>query len=54
VETFTKIFAGHGTHVAGIIGADPNNPFNISGVAFSASLSAYRVFGCEGSVTDDG
>ncbi|KAK7473132.1 hypothetical protein VKT23_001233 [Stygiomarasmius scandens] len=45
--------AGHGTHVAGIIGADPNNPFNISGVAFSASLSAYRVFGCEGSVTDD-
>ncbi|KAL0572698.1 hypothetical protein V5O48_009272 [Marasmius crinis-equi] len=46
--------AGHGTHVAGIIGADPlENPFNISGVAYSASLSAYRVFGCEGFVTDD-
>ncbi|KAF5371300.1 hypothetical protein D9758_004263 [Tetrapyrgos nigripes] len=45
---------GHGTHVAGIIGADPlANPFNISGVAFSASLSSYRVFGCAGSVTDD-
>ncbi|KAF9264125.1 subtilisin-like protease [Marasmius fiardii PR-910] len=47
--------AGHGTHVAGIIGADPlKNPFNISGVAFSASLSAYRIFGCVGFVTDEG
>ncbi|KAG5637467.1 hypothetical protein DXG03_004438, partial [Asterophora parasitica] len=45
--------AGHGTHVAGIIGANPGNPFNISGVAYGASLSAYRVFGCTGSVTDD-
>ncbi|RDB16703.1 Minor extracellular protease vpr [Hypsizygus marmoreus] len=45
--------AGHGTHVAGIIGADPHNDFNISGVAYDASLSAYRVFGCEGFVTDD-
>lgn len=45
---------GHGTHVAGIIGADPlKNPFNISGVAFDSSLSAYRVFGCTGFVTDD-
>ncbi|PPQ90634.1 hypothetical protein CVT25_006617 [Psilocybe cyanescens] len=44
---------GHGTHVAGIIGANPGNAFNISGVAFSASISAYRVFGCSGSVTDD-
>ncbi|RPD78695.1 subtilisin-like protease [Lentinus tigrinus ALCF2SS1-7] len=44
---------GHGTHVGGIIGADPNNPFNISGVASQASINAYRVFGCEGSVTDD-
>ncbi|KAG7086750.1 hypothetical protein E1B28_002682 [Marasmius oreades] len=42
------------THVlTGIIGADPlKNPFNISGVAYSASLSAYRIFGCEGSTTD--
>ncbi|CAA7260648.1 unnamed protein product [Cyclocybe aegerita] len=45
--------AGHGTHVAGIIGADPGNPFNISGVAYKASICAYRVFGCRGFVTDD-
>ncbi|KAG7085344.1 hypothetical protein E1B28_002910 [Marasmius oreades] len=45
---------GHGTHVAGIIGANPGtNPFNISGVAYSASLSAYRVFGCHGGQTED-
>ncbi|KAI0081943.1 subtilisin-like protease [Panus rudis PR-1116 ss-1] len=44
---------GHGTHVAGIIGADPNNAFNISGVAYEASLTSYRIFGCTGSVTDD-
>ncbi|CAL1706297.1 unnamed protein product [Somion occarium] len=44
---------GHGTHVAGIIGADPDNAFNISGVAFGASLTSYRVFGCTGGVTDD-
>ncbi|TFK92708.1 subtilisin-like protease [Polyporus arcularius HHB13444] len=44
---------GHGTHVGGIIGADPVNPFNISGVASQASINAYRVFGCSGSVSDD-
>ncbi|CAE6473946.1 unnamed protein product [Rhizoctonia solani] len=44
---------GHGTHVAGIIGANPNNPWNISGVAHEAKINAYRVFGCKGSVTDD-
>lgn len=38
----------------GIIGADPVNPFNISGVAFDASISAYRIFGCLGFTTDDG
>ena len=38
----------------GIIGADPGNEFNISGVAYSASISAYRIFGCKGFVTDDG
>jgi hypothetical protein len=37
----------------GIIGANPGNQFNISGVAYGSSLSAYRVFGCTGSVTDD-
>ncbi|PBK95398.1 pyrolysin [Armillaria gallica] len=45
--------AGHGTHVAGIIAADPINAYNISGVAYSSSISAYRIFGCEGYVTDD-
>ncbi|KAF9028989.1 subtilisin-like protease [Hymenopellis radicata] len=45
--------AGHGTHVAGIVGANPGNEFNISGVAYEANLAAYRVFGCEGFVTDD-
>ncbi|KAK1226082.1 hypothetical protein PQX77_010949 [Marasmius sp. AFHP31] len=46
--------SGHGTHVAGIIGADPSkNPFNMSGVAPSALLSAYRIFGCIGFATDD-
>ncbi|EJF57652.1 subtilisin-like protease [Dichomitus squalens LYAD-421 SS1] len=44
---------GHGSHVAGIIGAEPVNPFNISGVAFDASINAYRIFGCSGSVSDD-
>ncbi|KAI0358577.1 subtilisin-like protease [Trametes cingulata] len=44
---------GHGTHVAGIIGANPGNPFNISGVAFNASINAYRIFGCTGDVSDD-
>ncbi|KAF9446345.1 subtilisin-like protease [Macrolepiota fuliginosa MF-IS2] len=44
---------GHGTHVAGIIGCNPGNPFNISGVAYEASITSYRVFGCTGSVTDD-
>ncbi|CAE6533031.1 unnamed protein product [Rhizoctonia solani] len=44
---------GHGTHVAGIIGANPNNIWNISGVAYESSINAYRVFGCDGSVPDD-
>ncbi|KAG7098360.1 hypothetical protein E1B28_000318 [Marasmius oreades] len=49
----SQINAGHGTHVAGIIGADPlKSQFNISGVAYSASLSAYRIFGCEGGTSD--
>ncbi|KAF7321905.1 Subtilisin-like protease [Mycena kentingensis (nom. inval.)] len=44
---------GHGTHVAGIIGASGNNSFNIIGVAPKASLSAYRIFGCTGFTGDD-
>lgn len=44
--------AGHGTHVAGIIGADAN-PLNFTGVAPAASLAAYRVFGCDGNAQND-
>lgn len=44
---------GHGTHVAGIIGANPGNPFNISGVAYKASIGSYKIFGCTGGVFDD-
>jgi minor extracellular serine protease Vpr len=43
---------GHGTHVAGIIGA--NDPVTgLKGVAPDVTFGAYRVFGCEGSTTDD-
>ncbi len=41
--------AGHGTHVAGIIGADGA----LKGVAPKVTFGAYRVFGCEGSTTAD-
>jgi len=44
--------AGHGTHVAGIVGAnDPTN--GLKGVAPDVTFGAYRVFGCEGSTSDD-
>jgi minor extracellular serine protease Vpr len=41
---------GHGTHVAGIVGA---NGGGLKGVAPEASLGAYRVFGCNGSSSSD-
>src|SRR5262252_436715 len=40
---------GHGTHVAGIVGADGV----VRGVAPHVSLGAYRVFGCFGETTAD-
>ncbi|OLV20250.1 S8 family serine peptidase [Deinococcus marmoris] len=44
--------AGHGTHVAGIVGGNvASNGFK--GVAPEVSFGAYRVFGCEGSSYDD-
>jgi len=41
--------AGHGSHVAGIIGANGV----VKGVAPDVSFGAYRVFGCAGSTTAD-
>jgi minor extracellular serine protease Vpr len=41
---------GHGTHVAGIVGA---NGGGIKGVAPGVSFGAYRVFGCSGTTTSD-
>jgi minor extracellular serine protease Vpr len=40
---------GHGTHVAGIVGADGG----VRGVAPGVTLAAYRVFGCAGSTSAD-
>lgn len=40
---------GHGTHVAGIVGANGS----VRGVAPDVTFGAYRVFGCEGSTTAD-
>src|SRR5574340_478468 len=40
---------GHGTHVAGIIGANGT----VVGVAPEVTFGAYRVFGCQGSTTSD-
>jgi minor extracellular serine protease Vpr len=43
---------GHGTHVAGIVGAnDATN--GMKGVAPDVTFGAYRVFGCNGSTTAD-
>lgn len=41
---------GHGTHVAGIVGA---NGGGLKGVAPGVTFGAYRVFGCTGSTTAD-
>ena len=40
---------GHGSHVAGIVGASGS----ITGVAPDVTFGAYRVFGCAGSTTSD-
>ncbi|MDX1677333.1 S8 family serine peptidase [Arsukibacterium sp.] len=40
---------GHGTHVAGIVGANGT----VVGVAPDVTFGAYRVFGCNGSTTAD-
>lgn len=43
---------GHGTHVAGIIGAMPNE-MGFTGAAPGAALSMYKVFSCHGFSTSD-
>lgn len=43
---------GHGTHVAGIIAAQPNK-YGFTGAAPGVKLTAYRVFGCDGSAAND-
>ncbi|TQV92513.1 hypothetical protein V2A60_007194 [Cordyceps javanica] len=43
---------GHGSHVAGIIAAQPNE-YNFTGVAPDVTLGAYKVFGCSGGVGTD-
>ncbi|KAK3295212.1 peptidase S8/S53 domain-containing protein [Chaetomium fimeti] len=44
---------GHGTHVAGIIAAQADNPYGIIGAAQDVTLGSYRVFGCTGDVGND-
>ncbi|KHN97107.1 subtilisin-like serine protease PR1C [Metarhizium album ARSEF 1941] len=43
---------GHGSHVAGIVAAQPNS-YGFSGTAPGATLGAYRVFGCKGQAGND-
>ncbi|KAJ3521240.1 hypothetical protein NMY22_g12392 [Coprinellus aureogranulatus] len=44
---------GHGTHVSGIIAADPDNSYGIAGVAYESTLYSYRIFGCTGEASDE-
>lgn len=32
----------------------PGNEYKVSGVAWGASLAAYKIFGCEGGTTEEG
>ncbi len=44
---------GHGTHVAGIVGADAADASGITGVAPEVTFGAYKVFGTTGSSSSD-
>jgi minor extracellular serine protease Vpr len=45
---------GHGTHVSGIVGANGTvEGVALKGVAPGVTFGAYRVFGCDGSTTED-
>jgi subtilisin family serine protease len=48
-DAFPDDCNGHGSHVAGIVGANGV----VKGVAPGVTLGAYRVFGCEGSTSSD-
>ncbi|POS76646.1 minor extracellular protease vpr [Diaporthe helianthi] len=43
---------GHGTHVAGIIAAQPNE-FGFTGAAPGVTLGSFKAFGCDGGGADD-
>jgi len=36
----------------GILGANPGNPYGVTGIAYGALLTAYKVFGCNGPTND--
>ncbi|KAI9277595.1 peptidase S8/S53 domain-containing protein [Sporodiniella umbellata] len=44
--------SGHGTHVAGIIAANDRS-LNFTGIAPEATLGVWRIFGCDGSTSND-
>jgi subtilisin family serine protease len=52
-DTRPNSAAGHGTHVAGIVGAKSAGANGVTGVAPGVSFLAYRIFGCNGSVDED-
>lgn len=42
---------GHGTHVAGILGAQSNNAVGVAGTSWNVSIMAIKVFGASGTGT---
>ncbi|MCL4409568.1 MAG: S8 family serine peptidase [Firmicutes bacterium] len=46
-------FGGHGTHVAGTIGAAANNGIGVAGVAWDVQLAGCRFLGPDGGFTSD-